>query len=308
MTIPNELMPFIYNKETITYTSLDAFNLSSRQLNDKNNKTRENIIGSIINNKVPNNYYLLNEWLYMKQIVCNYLEQLTEKPYVKVDCNHKAGRKNNYDFSVMFYYLDEPPQVFNVELKFNASSIDDAPQFVSPMNPSQYMNDSYEEYYYNNYLPQLAEFTHFTMPTKTEYIKQIHSNKPNCMKPYQELYYKGCSVSRKFTNKKEDIEFYMLAKQTSNESITSFVKNTELQIEKLSQYLHKTQTNKIYMLYSNKSFILQKVNIDDYSIDKVNKNADKHRYECISTTGKRINVLLRWKNGNGIAFPAFQIS
>jgi hypothetical protein len=245
----------------------------------------------------------------MKQIVCNYLEQLTEKPYVKVVCNHKAGRKHNYDFSVIFNYVDgtTSPE-FKVELKFNAYSIDDAPQFVSPMNPSKYMNDSYEEYYYNNYLPQLAEFTHFTMPTKTEYVKQIHSNKPNCMKPYQDLYYKGCSKSSKFTNKKEDIDFYILAKQTSNESITSFIKNTELRIELLSQYLHKTQTDKIYMLYSNNSFILQQVNIDDYCIDRVNKNADKHRYECISKTGKRINVLLRWKNGNGIAFPAFQIS
>lgn len=62
------------------------------------------------------------------------------------------------------------------------------------------------------------------------------------------------------------------------------------------------------MLYSGKSFILQKDNIDDYRIDKVHKNANKYRYECISKSGKTINILLRWKNGNGIAFPAFQIS
>ena len=62
------------------------------------------------------------------------------------------------------------------------------------------------------------------------------------------------------------------------------------------------------MLYSKKEFILQQVNIDDYTIDKVVKNAYKYRYECISKNGQKHNVLLRWKNGNGIAFPAFQIS
>ena len=62
------------------------------------------------------------------------------------------------------------------------------------------------------------------------------------------------------------------------------------------------------MLYYNKAFILQQINIDDYTIDSVVKNANKCRYDCISKTGKKIKILLRWKNGNGIAFPAFQIS
>ena len=62
------------------------------------------------------------------------------------------------------------------------------------------------------------------------------------------------------------------------------------------------------MLYSAREFILNKINIEDYTIDTVVKNANKYRYECINKNGKIINILLRWKNGNGIAFPAFQIS
>ena len=128
------------------------------------------------------------------------------------------------------------------------------------------------------------------------------------MTKYQELYYNGCYRSSKFTNKEEDIKFYNLAKELSNESIKSFINNTELNIDFLSNYLHTTQKNKIYMLYSNKTFMLQKINIDDYTIDKVVKNPNKYRYECTNKNGKQINILLRWKNGNGIAFPAFQIS
>ena len=36
------------------------------------------------------------------------------------------------------------------------------------------------------------------------------------------------------------------------------------------------------MLYLNKVFTLQEINIDDYKIDKVLKNVDKLRYECMS--------------------------
>jgi hypothetical protein len=62
------------------------------------------------------------------------------------------------------------------------------------------------------------------------------------------------------------------------------------------------------MLYSEGTFIKQCVNLDDYVIVDVVKNPQKFRYECVSKNGKKITVLLRWKNGNGIAFPAFQIS
>lgn len=303
-----DLQQFTYNKEYINDKSIHAFKLSTRQFNDKNNKIREHIIGAIINNKVPENYYTLNKWLYLKTNIFNYIQKLSDDPYTKVKCIHKAGRGNNYDFLIQLFYDDGSKQDFKIELKFNVSNIDEAPQFVSPMKPSQYMNNSYEDYYFDNYLQILSNVTHLKMPTKEEYLKQIHSNKPKCMTKYQELYYNGCDRSSKFTNKEEDIKFYNLAKELSNESIKSFINNTELNIDLLSNYLHTTQKNKIYMLYSNKTFVLQKINIDDYTIDRVVKNPNKYRYECTNKNGKQINVLLRWKNGNGIAFPAFQIS
>jgi hypothetical protein len=302
------LQQFTYNKEIINNKSIHAFNLSTRQDNDKNNKTREHIIGAIINNKVPENYFILNKWFYLKKNILNYLQKLSDKPYIKVECINKAGRGNKYDFLIKLFYDDGTKQDFMIELKFNVSTIDHAPQFVSPMKPSQYMNNSYEEYYFDNYLQKLSDMSQLKMPTKEEYLKQIHSNKPKCMKSYQELYYNGCVVSSQFTSKEEDIKFYNLSKELSNDSIKSFINNTELNIELLSSYLHTTQKNKIYMLYSNKTFILQKINIDDYTLDVVVKNANKYRFECISKNGKKINILLRWKNGNGIAFPAFQIS
>ena len=170
------------------------------------------------------------------------------------------------------------------------------------------MTNSYEEYYFDNYMLKLTELSGFITPSREDYLKQIHSTAPKCMMSYQELYYKGCNKSSKFTNDENAIKFYEGCKKISNESILKFIDKTDIKIELLSEYLYNTQKNKIYLFYHNEQFILQKIDIDDYKIDSFNKKPNKSRYECISKNGKTINILLRWKNGNGISFPAFQIS
>ena len=77
--------------------------------------------------------------------------------------------------------------MFNIELKFNASSIDETPQFVSPMKPSQYMSKSYEEYFYDKYLILLSLVSGIDFPSKEEYLRQVHSTNPSCMKKYQDF-------------------------------------------------------------------------------------------------------------------------
>ena len=299
----------IYNKETITPESIIAFNPSSKGLNDANNKTRENIVAAIINNKIPQTYYKIPEWLALEISIITYLQQLdTSRTYSRAICSHKGGRKFNFDFGIKVYYEDGTSTDYNIELKFNASTIDETPQFVSPMKPSQYMSNVYEDYYYDNYLTRLASESGLEMPSHEEYLKQLHTNNPKCMKPYQDLYYMGCKQSSQYTGDPVHIKFYELAKKLSHESITNFIEKTELNIEALSEYLFTSQNNKIYMLYSGTQFIVQRPNMDDYQLVSVTKNPEKNRYDCVSKTGVKLNVLLRWKNGNGIAFPAFQIS
>jgi len=300
----------VFGKININHSHIRVFNiLSERSTNDENNKMREIIISLIINRKIPDDFYTLGMWVNLREKIQNYISELCDnKPYNNITCTHKAGRNNNYDFLFTLFYDDKTTKDYHIEFKYGAQQIEDAPQFVSPMKPSKYLSNSFEEHYYENYLPTLAKAGQLNMPKKEEYLKQIHSNKPPCLKEYQELYYKGCSNSSKFINNEKYTSFYELSKKLSNESIQEFIQNTELNTELLSSYLYNTQKDKIYMLYFNKEFKLQKVDLNDYIIVSVNKNPNKNRYECISKTGKKMNVLLRWKNGNGIAFPAFQIS
>jgi hypothetical protein len=197
---------------------------------------------------------------------------------------------------------------YNIEFKFNAQSVDEAPQFVSPMKPSQYLETSYEEYYYNNYLILLSNEFNLLLPDKTEYMHKIHSDKPKCMVEYQDKYYKESKGSSKYTKIEEDIKFYNRAKEVSKNSIKTFIENNNLKIDELTNYLLNTQTNKVYMLYKNGKIYLECINPENYEIVSYKKEPELQRYVATTKTGIELKILIRWKNGNGIAYPAFQIS
>ena len=52
----------------------------------------------------------------------------------------------------------------------------------------------------------------------------------------------------------------------------------------------------------------QEVDPDDYKIDKILRIKKNNTVVCLTKSNKDMNILLRWKNGNGVAFPALQIS
>jgi hypothetical protein len=311
LTKLKNLDEIIYNKDKINYKSIIVFdnnnnynNINIKKLNDTNNKKRENIIGAIINYKIPNDYYLLSKrWKFIKTNIDNYLKLLNIDNNKEVKLIHKGGRKYNYDF-----IIKDNNKEYNIEFKFNVKNKNEAPQFVSPMNPSKFLSSSYEKYFYENYLSNISKKGKLKMPKLDKYLKEINSNKPKCIKKYQDLYYKGCKNSSKFTNNENDIKFYEYCKKCDNESRINFINNNELKINDLSNYLLESQNNKIYMLYKDGYFYKQEINKNDYILTSYDKLPEKYKYICYSKSGNKINVLLRWKNGNGIAFPSFQIS
>jgi len=313
------LSPFTYLGQSISPVSSDVFThhaAAERGQNDKNNKMREAIIGAIINDRIPETYYLTERWRALKTAVGGFLSQCFTGGYSRVESIPAAGRGYNYDFSVVFTGEEcVPATTCHIEFKFNASKVSDTPQFVSPMKPSQYLSGSYEEYFYDKYMARIANAASVSPPDRTEWLKQIHNNAPTCVKHLQDKYYAGCAKSSQFTKSADDIAFYELAKKLSTESIRGFIAEHDLNIVKLSEYLRESQEGKIYMLFqpavaaaAAPTIALQRVDPADYNIVSCVKNPAKSRYDCVTQSGKKIRVLLRWKNGNGIAFPAFQIS
>ena len=303
------IMIMLPENSDITYFTGDV-EFTSRSDNDHNNKVREDIITNI--SYIDEDYFSDPQhgpsWFALKsgfdanmRLIC--------PTYSSYKIEHKAGRKHNYDYLVTF--LDDKQNKISdakLEFKFNAATIDDTPQFVSPMKPSQYLSAPFEEYYYDSYLVPLLQKFGLDVPERNLYLKSIHNNKPKCMEAAQLLYYQGCKQSSKFDGTENATSFYESCNESSRECIKKFIENTDLNIAKLTQYLSESQDQKIYLLYKNGNFNIQVSCSDDYIIDSYSKNPEKFRYEAITKTNKKINILLRWKNGNGIAYPAFQIS
>ena len=65
-------------------------------------------------------------------------------------------------------------------------------------------------------------------------------------------------VKKANTSLEEDINFYSRAKELSEESIKSFIKKYN-EVDKLTNYLLKTQKNKYYMLYKIGKIYLQQI-------------------------------------------------
>ena len=241
-------LPIIpYNNAHICYSDINAFNVCAKNTNDINNKKRENIIGRIIaginnpNDDINIYYKFSRRCNNIKDAVNNYINKELNI-HKNINLIHRGGRKYNYDFEINDEYTS-----YNIELKFNIDKVDKAPQFVSPYNPSKYMTKSYEEFYYDNYLPLLTSSRNdLVIPEKNIYLQEINSTSPKSMISYQTIYYNGCKTSSKYTGNIKDIEFYKLANKLSKESINMFIVNTELNIEKLNEYLSNTQNNKIH--------------------------------------------------------------
>ena len=301
----NDELSVKYNKQNIIPEDIKYFQIQTRKKNDKSNRIRENIIGAILNNKLPLKFFEHEEWEKLRDSLLQYVQSLVPGEDIRdINCEHRGGRKYHYDFQITL----NQQFVFHVEFKFNASKVKDTAQYVSPMKPSQYLTGDYEEYFYESYLPQICELAQVPVVEKSVYLKGIHNSSPECVRELQQKYYQGCKQSSKFSGKQQDIDFYQKVKNYAKDSIENFVLQEDIKMDKLSEYLLNTQKNKVYMLYRNGQFHRESVNTDNYEIVSVTTNKRKNGYVADTKSGKKIKILLRWKNGNGIAFPAFQIS
>ena len=303
--------PFIsYNNTRLTIESINSFDKTTKDKNDANNNLRENIIGSIINKQIPNRWYSSNpKWKSLKDELMLFVNN-RYKNIQTIEVIHKGGRGFSYDFEFIVTHIPNKHDIKlkqheKWEFKFNAETINDTPQFSSPMYPSKYFNMNYEEWFWENYLDKIAEKGGIDKPTKEIYLKQIHNNKPDCMELYSKLYDEGKPKKKISEN---GIEFYKFCKKIDKESISEFLSIATFDPTKLSDYFLEKQKDKHYLLYKNGKFYYDSLNENLFKIKPTSIMVKSPNIICETESGYKLEIKLRWKNGNGIAFPAFQVS
>lgn len=277
-------------------TDIGVFEIANRATNDSNNTKRENIIVDILNNTIPENYYTCSKWVDLKNHLDLYIKQLCKMKNIQINtlkCTHTAGRGNHNDFKLLINTGAKDESEIVIEFKFGAKCVNDTPQFVSPMKPSQYLNIDFADWYYENYLAKIANYGKLELPDKDEYLKTVNSSSVKCLAKYKAAY-------------DTNIEFNKYCKTIDKLAIKEFIGFAILDIGKLSGYLLKTQYKKEYMCYKNGGIYHDTINEDLYKIKAVVK-LEPTNFICITECGKKIEVKLRFKNGCGLQFPAFQI-
>lgn len=283
----------LVNNAIVKYTDIYVFQTSNRNNNDHYNKKRETIILSIINKQIPDEFYKYSKkWNHLKCGIKNYIEKICKIKNIDVIeniyCIQKAGRNNNYDFIL---YVNNNP--IYIEFKYGATTANETPQFVSPMKPSQYLSSNFEYYSYYNCLWHISEKSGISMPDYETYMNKIHSNKVECMKEFKERYDK-------------DKTFNKMCKYYDKQCIKNFIHNNDLLFQKLSDYLVNSQKDKNYMCYKDGTFYYDKIDETMYKIKRVIERTNTS-YICETESLIKLEVRLRFKNGCGLQFPAFQI-
>jgi hypothetical protein len=289
----------------LSHTDIEYFNICNRENNDKYNKKRELIIKKILNNEIPNDFYtnhqnISRSWRRIRDDLRTCIKEKYNEyngEYNNLIVKHMGGRMYNYDFKFIFDNKDE--EFKKIEFKFNCNLIDDTPQFSSPTKPSEYFINKqgfipFEEYFYDNYFLAICEKGNLPIPSREIYLKEINNNSPECLTEYKKLYK---------TNK----QFAKFCKKQDFNAIKNYLKNNKLDFDALNNYLHKTQKDKIYLLYKDGDFKFETKPREEYTILKEHVKIENKRVICYTKSNKKIEIRLRFKNCLGLAFPALQI-
>lgn len=311
---------------TVTESDIEyCQTISTRSGNDEANKKREDIFIQIIKwiacmlfghtSQVPrfvfenpawNNLYLETE----RYVFTNIPEGYEKDNLISLESKKFGGRGKNYDFSIIYGVNGMPEHIRDIEFKFNVTEVEGCPQFHSPVEPDKYIISEvpFTKFHYDNYLWIYESFMDINKPSYEDYKDDMKfNNKPKdpLLRECQKKYYAGSKGSSQFTDTKEDTAFYQNSKDISEESFKNYFNICELDHRALTKEWLSKQKNKEYMLLKNGKLHYQKIDEDSYKIVSVEKKCPM--FICTTKNGKTLNVLFRWKNGNGIAFPAFQV-
>jgi hypothetical protein len=186
-----------------------------------------------------------------------------------------------------------------IEFKNGGTSIGDLPQFLSLQVKVGLFSDTYDNFWYINYLDEYircdAEIT-VAKPPLDSYLKAVTKTNYNSHPFFAQL--------------KQREHFFQKEKNAVvNESITDYLNQyaSNIDIHAFSEKVRETQTGKIYLLWSNGAFYIDK--LLDTELSEMKFHSIKNGNVLEVKSGNTIyGLLLRWRNHKGILNPAWQIS
>ena len=161
------------------------FTTSSREKNDTVNKIRENILKIISNppkeyleNKEYSHYWNIvhQEWDNIIKIIVNNYELIYNN--IRIEITLMGGRSRHYDIDLRCYVENTLEKSIKIEFKNGGFKLTDLPQILSLRARFPIIDESYDKFYYENYLDQYIlcdeEITEIK-PSLETYLQKITS-------------------------------------------------------------------------------------------------------------------------------------
>ena len=274
-----------------------------RKTNGQKNEMRERIIEMLPN--LPEQYVKDSQWCELRDKFMNAIRNFSPYPNYTFRISRKGGRKSSYDFDFVFMNTDTfETTTRKIEFKnSNTSTIDKIPQiYQKPCKTTNIFADNidlFPTYYYKNGLSQYCKTDNTLcqpLPTLEEYVKKCVP-----VKSTDPFFVEIKSRVKSFVDEKNAIV---------NSTIADYIQLCigSVQLDKVSDILRQTQTDKTYLLwnYNTLEFHIDQIPNEELVITRVSETtkntivfqANKYKY----------HFLLRWKNGKGILNPAWQVS
>ena len=274
-----------------------------RKTNGQKNEMRERIIEMLPN--LPEQYAKDSRWTELRDKLMNAIRDFSPYPNYTFRISRKGGRTSSYDFEFIFRNTDtSETTVRKIEFKnSNTSTIDKIPQiYQKACNTTNIFSDNidlFPAYYYKHGLSQYCKTDNTfcePLPTLEEYVKKCAPNKST-----HPFFMELRSRRHSFVNEKHAIV---------DSTIANYIQLCvdSVQLDKVSDILRQTQTDKTYLLWNYKTleFHIDQIPNEELVITRVSETtkntivfqANKYKY----------HFLLRWKNDKGILNPAWQVS
>ena len=281
------------------------FSTSTRDENDATNKVREQVLKLICDppKEYLDNVEFGNSWRIVYEAWNDALKKIAEETsvptYTSTQIKVRGCRKFNYDADVMYYNGTTLIANRKIEFKNGGSNIGDLPQFLSLQAKIGLFTETYDKFWYENYLDKyIACDSSITeaKPSLEVYLKKVSCTKYTITPFFAQL------KTREFFFKKEKNEVV-------NMSITDYLTKygKQLDIKSFSEKVKATQTEKIYLLWCDGKFCSDK--LSEAEMSDMTFHSIKNGNVLEVKSGNTIyGLLLRWRNHKGILNPAWQIS
>ena len=311
-------------KNTITLKAQDILLFTEspkgkgRDPNDSSNKIREKILVETVRGNTEqftNDPVHKEAWSAFikatKDAVKEVAKYINIDSYDKIEVESKGGRSKNIDLLLTFFIHGKEPIKISLEFKFNATCIKNIPEWFNPAANKDFHNTYYAEFYYDNYLVQLRDIYKIKvpLPSKEDYVKYIHSDTPKgefliALDAADRL----DSPTRK--KKATNGPLLKLANDLYIQSSLGFLNKVKDQtkLDVITQEFQRANNDKVFLLYCSGKFYLDSISPDELIAKSVVEIKNDNTL-VIQTAEENTqhHMLLRWKNHNGILFPAWQV-